>query len=180
MRLATSSPTGVERTFDADEVIVSKTDPRGRITYVNETFVRISRYSEDELMGRPHSIIRHPEMPRAVFDLMWETIAGGEEIFAYVDNLAADGASYWVLAHVTPTRDASGAISGYHSNRRSPDPQTVRRIDPVYRQLRATERAHSGSREGLAASRQMLADLLADRGQTYDEYVWQLIAGEEC
>ncbi|HMO11052.1 MAG TPA: PAS domain-containing protein, partial [Actinotalea sp.] len=117
MRPSSVMPTGVERTFGADEIIVSKTDPKGRITYANQVFLRVSGYREDEVVGQPHSIVRHPDMPRAVFALLWETIQAGREIFAYINNLAADGAHYWVFAHVTTSR-AGGALVGYHSNRR--------------------------------------------------------------
>ncbi len=89
----TVSPTGVERTFDADELIVSKTDRKGVITYANEVFCRTSRYREEEIIGRPHNVVRHPDMPRALSRLLWDTISGGREIFAYVLNLAADGAA---------------------------------------------------------------------------------------
>ena len=95
--------TGVERTFGEDEIIVSKTDLTGRITYANDVFLRISGYAEAEVLGQPHSIIRHPGTPRAVFSLLWRTIESGREIFAYVVNRAKNGDHYWVLAHVTPT-----------------------------------------------------------------------------
>jgi len=104
-------PTGVESHFGDDEIIVSKTDPRGVITYANEIFIRVSGYSEEELLGAPHSILRHPAMPRCVFKLLWDTIQGGREIFAYVVNLAKTGNHYWVLAHVTPSRRRCGRSS---------------------------------------------------------------------
>ena len=104
MQTTAVRPTGVERTFGADEIIVSKTDPKGRLTYANHVFCRSLRATPSPmLLGQPHNIIRHPDMPGGVFKLAWETIAGGSEIFAYVLNLASDGAHYWVLAHVTPS-----------------------------------------------------------------------------
>ena len=108
MREPTVTPTGVERFFPEDEVIVSKTDFKGRITYANETFLNIAGFTEDEILGQPHSIIRHPDMPRCVFKLLWDTIKARSEIFAYVLNMAKNGDHYWVFAHVTPTFDASG------------------------------------------------------------------------
>lgn len=172
---ATARPTGEVRTFGHDEIIVSKTDPQGRITYVNETFVRVSAYAEHELLGQPHSIVRHPESPRGLFHLMWDRIGHGHEVFAYIDNLAADGASYWVLAHVTPSRDAAGRIVGYHSNRRSPQVAAVRQIEDLYRRMRAAERGITNAREAAVASRAVLEDELAWRGLTYDEFVWDVI-----
>ncbi|MFC7575365.1 PAS domain-containing protein [Klenkia terrae] len=126
-------PTGVERSFGADELIVSKTDRRGVITYANDVFLRVGAYSLDEVIGQPHNLIRHPEMPRAVFHLLWDTISRGHELFAYINNLAADGAHYWVLAHVTPSVDERGTIVGYHSNRRRPSPAPWPRSAPSTR-----------------------------------------------
>lgn len=75
-------PTGTERTFENDEIIVSKTDSKGRITYANDVFLKLALYEESEVLGAPHSLVRHPDMPRAVFKLLWDTIQAGEEIFA--------------------------------------------------------------------------------------------------
>ena len=105
MARPTAAPTGRERMFGEDEIIVSKTDLKGRITYANSVFLRVAGYAEEDVLGQPHSMIRHPGMPRAVFKLLWETIAGGREIFAYVKNMARDGDHYWVFAHVTPSFD---------------------------------------------------------------------------
>ncbi len=174
MRASAVRPTGVERTFGDEQIIVSKTDPRGILTYVNDLFVEISAYPEHELLGRPHSVIRHPDMPRCVFKLLWDRISNGSEIFAYVVNLAADGAHYWVLAHVTPTRDATGRIVGYHSNRRRACPQALERIEPLYAALLAEERRHDHPPTAIAASSTLLSSELDLLGASYDEFVWSL------
>lgn len=175
MRPSAITPTGVERTFGADEIIVSKTDPQGRITYANPVFQRVSAYREDQLLGKPHSIVRHPDMPRIVFKLLWDTIAAGQEIFAYIDNLAADGAHYWVLAHVTPSyRD--GRLIGYHSNRRLPERTAVAEVSALYATLRSEEQRHATPKEAMAASGALLDAHLASHGQSYEELVWGLIA----
>lgn len=114
------TPTGVERIFSPEEIIVTKTDLHGRITYANEVFCRVSALEEADVVGQPHSLIRHPEMPRGVFRLLWDRLQRGQEVFAYVKNLAADGQHYWVFAHVTPTFDDLGRIRSFHSSRRSP------------------------------------------------------------
>lgn len=159
--------------FGEDEIIVSKTDRAGKITYANDVFVSISGYTEAELLGAPHSILRHPDMPRTVFHFLWETIEAGNEIFAYVNNLAKDGVNYWVFAHVTPTwRD--GRIVGYHSNRRVPDPAAVHAVEPIYRQLLAEEQRHHHPVEAIDASTALLGQVLAGAGVTYDEFVWSL------
>lgn len=168
------APTGNERHFGDEEIIVSKTDLKGRITYANDVFQRISGYNEPELLGAPHSLIRHPGMPRSVFKLLWERIAAGEEIFAYVNNLARNGDNYWVLAHVTPTFGAGGEIVGYHSNRRTPDRNAIEKIAPLYEELVAIERGDPNAKEGLRKSSERLAAFIESTGMTYDELMFAL------
>jgi PAS domain S-box-containing protein len=164
--------TGVERFFDDGEIIVSKTDLKGHITYANDIFLKVAGYAEAEVLGQPHSIIRHPDMPRSVFHLLWETIQGGSEIFAYVINRAKSGDHYWVLAHVTPSSDPSGQIVGYHSNRRVPDKRVVNdNIIPLYQTLLAEEERHASRKDGLKAASEIVVNLLNDHGIRYDEFV---------
>lgn len=163
-----------------EDLIVSKTDPGGRIQYANDVFQRISGYSEAELRGKPHSIIRHPDMPRAVFRVLWDTIESGGEIFAYVKNRARNGDFYWVFAHVTPTFDRSGRqIVGYHSNRRAPSRQALATIEPVYADLCAVEAGYRNAREAATAGAAALQQRLADLGVTYDEFIWSLAGHHE-
>lgn len=166
---------GIERKFGADEIIVSKTDPKGRITYANEVFLRVAEYTEEELLGAPHSIIRHPAMPRCVFRVLWDTIQAGREIFAYVINRSKSGAHYWVFAHVTPTFDAEGRIIGYHSSRRCPNRNAVRIVESVYQDLCRIESQHGSPRAAWQASLPKLLDLLQSRGMSYDEFVFSLV-----
>ncbi|WP_448617169.1 PAS domain-containing protein [Geodermatophilus sp. URMC 65] len=173
------APTGEARTFAPDELIVSKTDLRGVITYANDVFLRISRYELDEVIGRPHNLIRHPEMPRAVFALLWQTLSEGRELFAYVNNLASDGAHYWVLAHVTPSYSADGAVIGYHSSRRRPSPGAIRTVTPLYRRLVEEERRHPTAKAAVAASSRLLDELVAAEAGSYEELIWSVIAREE-
>jgi PAS domain S-box-containing protein len=161
----------VERSFAPHELIVSKTDARGVITYANDVFLRVSGYSLDEVIGQPHNLIRHPEMPRAVFKLLWDTLGARQELFAYIDN-AADGAHYWVLAHVTPSYGADGSVVGYHSNRRVPAPRAVAAVRPLYERLLAEERRHPNARAAVAAS----SALLAERAASYEDFVWSIIS----
>ena len=171
----TTAPVHVrgERTFGRDEIIVSKTDLKGRLTYANDVFLRVSAYSEEEVLGQPHSLIRHPETPRGLFHVLWETIQGGQEIFAYINNLAKDGANYWVLAHVTPSRAANGSIVAYHSNRRLPARAAITRIEELYASMRAAEAGHRRTVDAAAASRRVLEESLG--GRSYDEFIWELI-----
>ncbi len=172
-------PTGEERTFSPDELIVSKTDLRGVITYANDVFLRVSGYPMHEVLGRPHSVIRHPEMPRAVFRLLWDALADRQEVFAYINNLAADGAHYWVLAHVTPSCGPDGSIVGYHSNRRRPSMRAVERLRPLYRRLLAEERRHPTAKAAVAASYPLLNELIAEQSGSYEEFIWSVIGEEE-
>ena len=177
MRLTQVRPTGTERTFSPGELIVTKTDPRGVITYANDVFLRMSALTEAEAVGQPHSLIRHPDMPRAVFKLLWDTLQERREIFAYVVNLAADGAHYWVFAHVTPSYDETGRVVGYHSNRRVPSRAAIAAADQLYGRLRAEERRFDRTPDAVRAGSDALARVLAERGSTYDELVWELAGG---
>lgn len=168
--------TGKERTFGDNEIIVSKTDLKGKMTYVNNVFLRLADYTEKDCLGQPHSMIRHPEMPRCIFKLLWDTIQDGREIFAYVVNRSANGDHYWVLAHVTPSRDANGTIVGYHSNRRTPNRKVLEStIIPLYKKLLAEEQRHTNSKDGMNASYKMLTDLLKDKGMDYPEFISGLV-----
>jgi len=174
MRNADVRPTGVEHKLGSEQIIVSKTDAKGHLTYINDVFIDISRYTEAELLGQPHNIVRHPDTPRCVFKLLWDTISSGKEMFAYLDNLSKDGGHYWVLAHVTPTFATGGTIVGYHSNRRAPAPRAIEQIKPLYAALLAAEKAAGSTPAALAAGTALLERTLADRGVGYDEFVWNL------
>lgn len=166
------SQTGVERTFHEDEIIVSKTDLKGRITYANQVFLHIAGYTEKEVLGQPHNIIRHPDMPRCVFKLLWDTIEAKRETFAYVLNRGKNGDHYWVFAHVTPNFDAHQNIVGYHSMRRSPSPASVTAIKPIYRMLLDEESKYANKKEGMKASTALLLTTLQSKKLEYDEFVF--------
>ncbi len=175
-----ATPTGVEVTFGEDELLVSKTNSRGIIVYADTSFIRVSGYAEDELIGRPHAIVRHPDMPRCVFKLLWDTLQSGHELFAYVINLCKDGRHYWVFAHVTPDFDPStGKISGYHSSRRSVPVEAIEEIEQLYERLLREERRHRNKAAGTEASSALLESILEERGVTYEEYVFRLFLSRE-
>ncbi|MFN3688845.1 PAS domain-containing protein [Salinarimonas sp.] len=168
------APTRREVFFDPDDLIVSKTDLKGRISYANRTFCTISGYTEAEVIGQPHAMIRHPDMPRAVFKLLWDAILKGEEIFAYVKNMTKAGDHYWVFAHVTPSFDAQRRVCGFHSNRRVPKRAALAAIEPLYAELSGIEAAHSNAKEGLAASFSRLSAIVAAKGESYDRFVFSV------
>jgi PAS domain S-box-containing protein len=164
-------PKLIEIPVPEDKFLVSKTDLKGIIIYANPVFCEVAGYPEEELVGKPHSIVRHPDMPRTVFKLLWDTIQKGQEIFAYVKNLAKDGRYYWVFAHVTPTFDSSGRITGYTSDRRPVSNRNVliNVIEPLYRELKEAE-----SKGGLDAGVSLLNRKLESMGQSYEEFIFKI------
>ncbi|MEM7525441.1 MAG: PAS domain-containing protein [Pseudomonadota bacterium] len=171
--------TGVELTVDPKRLVVSKTDLTGKIVYANDYFRALSGYSRSELIGAPHSILRHPDMPRIVFKRMWDQISQTKrEIFAYVVNRAANGDHYWVVAHVTPSFGPTGTLSGYHSNRRAVDRDVVRDvIEPLYAEIQAAEKAAGARAAELDAGQDALTGFLDGQGVDYDEFVVRLATG---
>ena len=167
------TPTSVERVMREDDFIVSKTDRKGIITYGNPTFIEFSGYSEDELIGTQHNIIRHPDMPRSAFKLVWDTIQSGKEVFAYVKNMSKDGGYYWVFAHITPDLGSDGSVIGYPSVRRCPSRKAIAAIEPVYRDMLLVEK-RAGARDAIGAGTQVLLDLLGKSGIGYEELVFAL------
>lgn len=172
----TIAPTGAERHLQEEELIVTKTDLQGRITYANEVFLKFSHLTEADTLGQPHNLIRHPEMPGGVFALLWERVQAGHEIFAFVKNLAHDGVAYWVFAHVTPTFDRAGDVVGYHSMRRAPRRAALPAVEQVYARMRAEEAGKPG-RAGAQASKAWLEEHLREQGTDYDAWLWSMEAG---
>ncbi len=162
-------PTGQERVMKQDDFIISKTDTKGRITYCNEIFMDMAMMTEAELLGKPHSIVRHPDMPKVVFKLLWEQVSAGKEIFAYVKNLSKDGSFYWVYANVTPSFDKNDTIIGYYSVRIKPSNSALDIIKPLYQKLLEIENS-----QGLVASEKYLQTVLKEKGVSYDEFIIQI------
>ena len=154
------------KTMQKNDFIVSKTDLTGKITYVNQIFMDMAEYTEDELLGKPHSIIRHEDMPKAAFKLLWQVIQNGDEIFAFVINKTKKGNDYWVYANITPSFDENGKIIAYYSVRRAPNPKALDIIKPLYAQMISAEK--SG---GVDAGTKILTDLLHEKGVGYNELI---------
>lgn len=155
-------PIPVERPFAVQEIFFTTTDRKGVIRSGNRVFTRVSGYTEAELVGAPHNIVRHPDMPRVVFQLLWSEIGAGRPIAAYVKNMASDGSYYWVLATAMPVGD------GYLSVRLKPTSPLLATVAPLYDELRAVEQhieERGGSpKEAMAASAERLAERLGDLG----------------
>ncbi len=165
---------GEERKLGENELIVSKTDLKGHIIYANDVFLNIADFSLQEVLDKPHALIRHEMMPRCVFQLLWEHLRAGREIFAYVVNGTKNGDYYWVFAHVTPSRNAQGEITSYHSNRRSPSPDAIAAISALYATLLTEENSHANRKKGQEAGYALLAEILEEKGLGYDEFVLSL------
>lgn len=170
----TNSGAGREVFFGEDEIIVSKTDTRGILTYANDVFIRVGGYEEIELLGKPHNIIRHPDMPKCIFKLLWETLKSKNEIFAYVMNQSKDGGFYWVYAHVTPSFDANGQVVGFHSNRRVPYPDAMAKVKPLYAELLSIEKRAINPKAAMEASTQYLMEQVHRSHADYSEFVFSL------
>ena len=154
--------------------LVSKTDPKGKITYCNEAFINISGFTEEELLGKPHNIVRHTDMPRSIFAYLWKKISNKEEVNVYVKNLAKNGDYYWVFANVTPSLDIRGNIIGYYSVRRKPNARGIESATALYAKIKEAEN-NGGIESGLAFFRQYFQDL----GQSYENFVLHLQVEDE-
>ena len=167
------TPTYQEIVMRDGDLIVSKTDVKGRITYGNRAFNEYSGFTEKEMMGVQHNIVRHPDMPRAVFKLLWEKIQAGQEVFAFVKNIRKDGAHYWVFANITPSYDVNNNLLGYFSVRRKPNPNAIQQIQPMYREMIQLEKI-AGANDGMENAIKFLTEALDDLQTTYDDFVLNL------
>lgn len=177
MKSAAVTPRNVAREFRADEMFFSTTDPRGIITAGNDVFMRISGYGLEELIGQPHNLVRHPDMPRAAFRLVWDYLGRSRRVAALVKNLAKDGCYYWVVALFVPAPD------GYLSIRFKPTGSLLDTVAEIYAKMVAEERRlrESGADEkaGMDASAALLTAAVRARGfADYDEFMRVLLCEE--
>jgi aerotaxis receptor len=189
--------TGIEYRMEAGQSIVSKTDTKGRITYVNPAFVEVSGFPEDELLGKAHNIVRHPDMPPEAFADLWRTLQAGEPWTGMVKNRRKNGDFYWVVANVVPVKE-DGRVVGYMSVRTAPTREQVAAASELYRKFRAGEQGALAIRGGravrtglrarldglfrlplgrrLALAMGMQALLLAALGLAADGMLWRILA----
>jgi len=161
-------PTKIEIKLNDNDFIVSKTDIKGKITYCNEIFMDIAAYSEKELLGSNHNIIRHPDMPKVAFKLAWDLISKGDEFFGFVKNMTKNGDFYWVFTNITADY-IDGKIVGYTSVRRKPNSNAIKTIIPIYKKL--VEIEQNG---GMKESGSFLFKFLEEKGLSYDELILSL------
>lgn len=164
--------TNNEKVLSEDDFIVSKTNTQGKIIYCNEIFAEMAGYSFSELIGANHNLIRHPDMPRLAFKILWEYVQNKKEYFGFVKNLCHDGGYYWVFAYITPDFDLSGNIISYTSVRRKMNDSAKEIVTPLYEKMVAAEQ-----RGGIEASQKILDELLREKGWSYNELVINLQIG---
>jgi len=136
--LTRPEPIDEEVIFDGRSLI-SETDTKGNITFVNRKFVEMTGYDKKEVIGQPHAILRHPDMPKVAFKQMWSIIKDGKVWDGYVKNLRKDGKYYWVDVHIVPKKDENGTIIGYIASRKVTDPKRLESTILQYKKLLAEE-----------------------------------------
>jgi len=161
--------TDIEIKLDSKKMIVSKTDVTGKIIYGNEYFCELSGYKESELISSPHSILRHPDMPRAIFKLMWDHLNSGRNIMAVVKNMAKNGNYYWVTTDFDIRRDPLGNIQYYVAFRQAAPKHVVEVMEKLYVKLIAIEKEHD-----IKASMAYLDAYLEEKNMNYDQFIEQL------
>lgn len=159
------TPTDVEQEVRSVDIIVSKGDREGNITYANQIFFKLSKYSQGELLDKPHSLLRHPDMPKIIFKLFWEMLESGKGVKAFVKNLAKDGSFYWVFADVKVATNPDGTFRNYTSTRRAMSPAARMVIEPLYDKLIDAER--SG---GVQESLEQLKLFLSQNGASLETF----------
>ncbi len=163
-----------EITLNPKRYIVSKTDAKGMITFGNDYFVEISGYKESELMGKPHNMIRHPDMPRVIFKLLWSRIQSNQGMIAVIKNRAKDGRYYWVITEFEIKKDKlSNQVVGYTAFRQGASTPVVKEITSLYRKLNEIEEA-----SGMEESQKYLMGFLENKDMSYDEYINKLIGNK--
>jgi len=157
--------TNTEHSVTKVDIIVSKGDEKGYITYANPIFFKLAGYTQAELLEQPHSIIRHPDMPKIVFKYLWDTIKLGKDVKAFVKNLSKDGGFYWVFAHVRVATNPDGSFRNYVSTRKGMSTAARAIIEPLYKTLYEAEK-----KGGMEASFTLLDSFLKDNGASLDTF----------
>ena len=164
-----------EVSWDKTQVIMSKTNAFGIIEYANEVFVDVCGYEDYELMGQPHNIIRHPDMPKVIFKVLWENLKQGKNFHAIVKNLAKSGRYYWVITDFEIAKDENGVIVNYFGRRQSVPQEVISlHIEPLYKKLLQIEAA-----SGVEFSEKYLIGFLEEKKRNYVEYIKELIYEHE-
>ena len=162
-----------EKILNDNAFLVSETDAKGIITYANDEFCNVAEYKLEELVGMPHNIVRHEDMPKAAFKALWVALKKGENYHAIVKNLTRTGRYYWVITDFTIDKDEKGKITGYTGRRKALPQSVINKIEPLYKTLLSIENAKSEA----ASELYFKAYLNEEVGKSYDEFVLDLFEG---
>ncbi len=162
-------PVNQEIVLDPFKTIMSKTNKKGIIEFANDYFMEVSGYKEWELMGQPHNVIRHPDMPKIIFKILWDRLFNGQNIHAVVKNLAKDGRYYWVVTDFKIKYDEKGDIQALYSRRKAIPENVKNFFSEFYSKLITIEQ-----RGGITASGFYLTGFFEDMGKSYDEFILDL------
>jgi PAS domain S-box-containing protein len=168
-RIIKPTPINEEIKLVPYKTIMSKTDPKGIIEYANDYFVEIAEYDEWELMGQPHNVIRHPDMPKIIFKLLWDRLNNRQNIHAIVKNLSKSGRYYWVVTDFKWKENENGDVIAYYSRRKAIPEKVKYFIEDFYSRLRKIE--ETGGMESSAA---YIEGYLEDLGKTFDDFILDL------
>lgn len=167
-------PADKEIPLDPSKTVMSKTNAKGIIEYANEYFMEVSGYEEYELMGQAHNVIRHPDMPKTVFKLLWNRLNKGENIHAFVKNLSKDGRYYWVLTNFETKYDEAGNIVSHYSRRKAAPKNAIYEIEKLYKTLKSIE-----DRQGMETAVKYFEGMLEEKGVTYDHFILKILGVTE-
>jgi PAS domain S-box-containing protein len=156
--------------FSKKKFIVSKTDVEGNILFVNQSFCDVTGYKYDELLGQPHNVLRHPDMPKAIFYMIWKSLLAGMEVSAIVKNVAKNGKYYWVISDFSMQRDSYGKLETFTSFKRSAPEYVSQDIQKLYDGMNYAER-----KSGIEGSLLYLETFLEKQGLTYNDYLESLV-----
>lgn len=161
--------------WDKTQTIMSKTDLFGTIEYINDVFTDVSGYEDGEIVSKPHNSIRHPDMPKAIFKLLWTNIKAGNQFHGIIKNLAKSGRYYWAITNFEYTKDAKGSITNYIAKRKSvPQEVITSHIEPLYKKILSVEQA-----SGEIAAEKYLVGYLEETGLSYVDYITKLMMENE-
>ena len=169
IELTVERPTPIDKEvgWNKSQVVISETDVYGRITNVNDVFCNVCGYSPEEMIGQPHSIIRHPDMPKLVFKLLWDNLKVGNNFIGVIKNLAKSGEYYWVITDFEMRRDATGNITHYIARRKSVPKAVIENyVAPLYETLLKLEKVG-----GMELSTRFFKNYLAKQGKDYIDFI---------